>query len=147
MLGKLARWLRMLGYDTAYERNIADPDVVNRVLKEDRWLLARDRYLVKRKTLKDRCTLIRSDYLTDQLRQLRHELQVKLVVDDDTLCRCAECNHLLEMIPPSEAAFRVPRFVAKHFSDFASCPYCGRLYWSGTHWAHFQRQLQHLNNS
>ena len=78
-LRKLAWWLRMLGYDTAYERNIADPEVVNRVLKEDRWLLTRDRYLVKRKTLKDRCTLIHNDYLTDQLRQLRHELQVKFV--------------------------------------------------------------------
>ena len=49
MLGKLARWLRMLGYDTAYERKIDDADVVGRVLREDRWLLTRDRHLVEAK--------------------------------------------------------------------------------------------------
>ncbi len=45
MLGKLARWLRMLGYDTAYERNIDDADVVDRVVNEDRWLLTRTRFV------------------------------------------------------------------------------------------------------
>ena len=135
----------MLGYDTSYERNIDDADVVDRVLKEDRWLLTRDRYLVQRKVLQGRYTLIHSDYITDQLRQLRCELEIKLTVDDDTLCRCAECNHLLEMLPPSQAASRVPRFVARNYTDFASCPDCGRLFWSGTHWAHLLRQLQQLS--
>jgi uncharacterized protein with PIN domain len=144
MLGKLARWLRMLGYDTAYERNIDDADIVDRVLREDRWLLTRDRYLVERKILQGRYTLIHSDYLTDQLRQLQHELLVKLVVDNDTLCRCAECNHPLKMITPQEAAPRVPHFVARHHTEFASCPDCTRVYWPGTHWTHLQQQLQQL---
>jgi uncharacterized protein with PIN domain len=144
MLGKLARWLRVLGYDTAYERNIDDADIVDRVLRENRWLLTRDRYLVERKILQGRYTLIHSDYVTDQLRQLQHVLLVKLVVDDDRLCRCAECNHPLEMVTPQEAAPRVPHFVALQYTEFASCPDCTRVYWPGTHWAHLQQQLQRL---
>src|SRR4030066_1602382 len=74
MLGRLARWLRMLGYDTAYEKVISDEWLIARVLEEQRWLLTRDRYLVQRKTLRDRHTLIVSDHFQDQLRQLRSEL-------------------------------------------------------------------------
>ncbi len=147
MLGKLARWLRLLGYDTAYERNIEDADIVSRVLREDRWLLTRDRYLVERKILQGRYTLIRSDHVNDQLRQLQHEQLVKLIVDNETLCRCPECNRLLEMITPQEAGTRVPHFVARYYTQFALCPHCSRVYWPGTHWAHLQQQLQHLRLS
>ena len=71
MLGRLARWLRMLGYDTAYEKVISDESLIAGVLTEHRWLLTRDRYLVQRKVVRDRQTLIVSDHLQDQLRQLR----------------------------------------------------------------------------
>jgi uncharacterized protein with PIN domain len=144
MLGKLARWLRMLGYNTAYERNIDDADIVDRALRENRWLLTRDRCLVERKILQGRYTLVHSDYLTDQLRQLQHERVVRLVVDSGTHGRCAECNRPLEMITRQEAAPRVPHFVACHYEDFALCPECSRVYWPGTHWAHLQHQLQDL---
>lgn len=144
MLGKLARWLRMLGYDTAYERNINDADIAERVLKEDRWLLTRDRYLVARKALRDRFSLIHSDVVIEQLRQVQHDLQIKLIIDDDTVCRGAACNHPLERITPQEVAPRVPDFVARHYTEFASCPHCTRVYWPGTHWEHFQNQLHHL---
>jgi uncharacterized protein with PIN domain len=63
MLGRLARWLRMLGYDTAYEKVISDEALTARVLTEQRWLLTRDRYLVQRKVLRCRHTLIVSDHL------------------------------------------------------------------------------------
>lgn len=144
MLGKLARWLRMLGYDTAYERKIDDADLVNRVLQENRWLLTRDRYLVGRKILKGRHTLIHSDGFPDQLRQLQHELHIKLIVDADTVCRCAHCNQVLEPIASPQAAPYVPQYVAKHHVNFASCPNCRRLYWDGTHWADLQQRLQQL---
>jgi hypothetical protein len=65
MLGRLARWLRMLGYDTAYEKVISDESLIARVLTEQRWLLTRDRYIVQRKVLRGRHTLIVSDHLQD----------------------------------------------------------------------------------
>lgn len=147
MLGKLARWLRMLGYDTAYERNIADGAIVDRVLHEHRWLLTRDRYLVQRKAVEGCFTLIHGDFVTDQLRQLRTERQIRLTIDDKTLCRCVGCNQILEIIPPSQAGPRVPHFVATHYTHFTGCPNCGRLYWAGTHWAHIQQRLKLMNDA
>ncbi len=61
MLGKLARWLRILGYDTAYERDVSDEELIERVGHEKRWLLTRDRYLAQRRLVRDRLTLLRAD--------------------------------------------------------------------------------------
>ena len=147
MLGKLARWLRILGYDTAYERNMADGAIVDRVLNEHRWLLTRDRFLVQRKAVRDRFTLIRSDIVTEQLRQIRTELGIRLAIDQETVCRCGACNHILENIPPVQAGPRVPPFIAKHHTHFTGCPNCGQLYWAGTHWSHLQQQLKLLSQA
>jgi uncharacterized protein with PIN domain len=147
MLGKLARWLRLLGYDTAYERDIADEAIVDRILNEHRWLLTRDRYLVQRKAVQGRCTLIYSDFLPEQLQQLLTELQVRLVIEEETLGRCAACNGILEIIPPSQAGPRVPYFVGKHHTHFTGCRNCGQLYWPGTHWEQFQQRLKLLNHA
>ena len=147
MLGKLARWLRILGYDAAYERDITDGAIVDRVLHEHRWLLTRDRYLVKRKAVRGRFTLIRSDFVTDQLRQIRTELGISLAIDEGTVCRCVACNHILENIPLAQAGPRVPPFVAEHHTHFTGCPHCGQLYWAGTHWSHLQQQLKLLRQA
>jgi hypothetical protein len=147
MLGRLARWLRMLGYDTAYEKVISDEALVARVLTEQRWLLTRDRYLVQRKVLRDRYTLIVSDHLQDQLRQLRSELHIKLDLRDRTASRCATCDHILLVIPHEKATLTVPAYVASSHSQFVQCPNCGRIYWPGTHWTHMLICLQELRAS
>lgn len=142
MLGRLARWLRMLGYDTAYEKVISDESLIAGVLTEHRWLLTRDRYLVQRKVVRDRQTLIVSDHLQDQLRQLRSELHIKLDLGDRTASRCAACNNILIVIPHEEAALTVPTYVASSHTRFAQCPNCGHIYWPGTHWTHMLTRLQ-----
>jgi uncharacterized protein len=147
MLGRLARSLRMLGYDTAYEKDISDEALIARVLTEHRWLLTRDRYLVQRKVLRDRQTLIVSDYLQDQLRQLRSELHLELNLSDRTASRCAECNSILRLIPHEEAVRTVPAYVANLHPQFVQCPNCGRIYWPGTHWAHMLTRFQELRTS
>ncbi|MDP1948950.1 MAG: Mut7-C RNAse domain-containing protein [Nitrospirota bacterium] len=147
MLGRLVRWLRALGYDTAYEKIISDEALIERVLTEQRWLLTRDRYLVQRKILRDRHTLIGSDHLQDQLRQLRSELHIELVLSDRTASRCAACNDLLIVIPHEEAALTVPAYVANVHPRFVQCPNCGRIYWQGTHWTNMLTSLQELRAS
>lgn len=146
MLGKLARWLRILGYDTAYERAISDEIVVDRTLRESRWLLTRDSYLVKRKALRGRHTLLTSDHPAEQLQQLRRELRIDLTVDASTESRCPICNLILESIPCADAAKLVPAFVASQHDEFSRCANCGRIYWPGTHWVHFLGQLDRLRN-
>jgi len=147
MLGRLARWLRLLGYDTAYEKVISDESLVARVLTEQRWLLTRDSYLVQRKILRGRHTLIVSDHLQDQLRQLRSELHIMFDLGDRTASRCAECNVLLRPIPHAEAAHAVPAYVASQHGTFAQCPRCERIYWPGTHCIHMRALLQELRVS
>jgi len=144
MLGRLARWLRMLGYDTVYEKVISDESLVARVLTEQRWLLTRDRYLVQRNVLRGRQTLIVSDHLQDQLRQLQSELHLDLDLSDKTASRCAACNNILIVIPHEEAALTVPAYVASLHPRFVQCPNCRQIYWPGTHWTHMLSRLQEL---
>ncbi len=144
MLGRLARWLRILGYDTAYERNIPDAVLVERVLLEHRWLLTRDRYLARRRALRGRLTLLRSDYVSEQLRQLMSDRHLDLTLEAKTRCRCAECNLLLESISHEQASKEVPPLVASEHAEFSRCPGCGRIYWPGTHWERIRQQLARL---
>jgi uncharacterized protein with PIN domain len=147
MLGRLARWLRTLGYDTVYEKVISDESLAARVLAEQRWLLTRDRYLVQRNVLRGRHTLIVSDHLQDQLRQLQSELHLDLDLSDKTASRCAACNTILIVIRHEEATLTVPAYVASLHPRFVQCQNCGRIYWPGTHWAHMLARLQELRTS
>jgi len=147
MLGKLARWLRMLGFDTAYVRDIEDTILIERVLQENRWLLTRDGFLVNRKVLRGRHTLLTSDYVSEQLRQLHRELHLDLIVGEKTTCRCPECNQILASTTVEEIRERIPAYVAHHHTKFAWCPSCRRPYWPGRHWKHFLQQLEEIKGS
>lgn len=147
MLGKLARWLRMLGYDTAYKRDIEDSVLIERVLEENRWLLTRDGYLSKRKILRGRHTLIRSDFLQDQLAQLHRELDVDLMVRETTIPRCPECNELLQGTDVEKVRNYVPEYVARTHTEFAWCSQCNRIFWPGSHWKRFLQRLEQIPNS
>ena len=134
MLGRLARWLRILGYDTAYEKVITDEVLIERALREDRWLLTRDGYLAQHKVLRGRHTLIESDDLEAQLRQLHQNLKIDLDMTRQRGYRCADCNVALISISRDDARPLVPPFVAQQYREFLQCPQCRRAFWPGTHW-------------
>ncbi len=144
MLGRLARWLRILGYDTAYEKAITDEVLIERVAREDRWLLTRDRRLTLRKLLRGRHTLIASDLVEGQLRQLHRDLKIDLDITHQRDYRCADCNHQLVVIPREEAVSKVPPLVAEQHHRLMQCGHCGRPYWPGMHWTNIRRQLAQL---
>lgn len=141
MLGRLTRWLRILGYDTAYEKVITDEALVERTVREDRWLLTRDRRLVLRKLLRSRHTLLEADDVDGQLRQLHRDLAIDLDLTHQRAYRCADCNVVLTSISHADAAPLVPPFVAQEHREFLRCPRCGRLFWPGTHRQDFNRRL------
>lgn len=147
MLGKLARWLRILGYHTAYERAITDDELIRRLYEENRWLLTRDRYLARRRILLGRVTLLQSDHVLDQLQKLVSDQHLQLELASDTACRCADCNALLVPIPKEQVLIDVPAGVAQEHNAFAQCPSCGRIFWPGSHWQRLTRDLERLRRS
>jgi uncharacterized protein with PIN domain len=143
-VGRLARWLRALGYDASYHARIGDAELVREAAAESRVLLTRDRDLTKRRVIQTglvRAILIRDDEVTKQLRQVFAELGLEL---KEALTRCIECNSELESRVPSTVAERVPPYVRRTQSRYSECPECGRIYWAGTHWQRMREVLAGL---
>lgn len=128
MLGSLAKWLRLLGYDTAYDNAATDPELARRARAEGRVLITRDGELSARRGL--RTLLIQSEVLEEQVQEVQQALGPP---SDPSLSRCAVCNAALEPASPAEVADRVPPYVLRTQSAFRRCPGCGRIYWPGTH--------------
>ncbi len=128
MLGRLAKWLRLLGYDTAYDNTASDPELAHRARAEGRVLLTRDRELSARRGL--RTLLIQSEVLEEQVREVQDQLGPP---PHPPLSRCAVCNAVLETVSPAEVADHVPPYVLRTQVEFRRCPGCGRVYWPGSH--------------
>jgi len=137
MLGRLARWLRLLGYDTAYENSASDPHLARRARAEGRVLLTRDHDLANRRGL--RTLLIESETLEEQVHEVRDALGPP---PDPALTRCSVCNTTLESVTPEEIAASVPAYVLHTQTNFHRCPGCGRVYWPGTHTQKMNRQME-----
>ena len=134
MLGKLAKWLRILGYDTLYRRDWEDEELLARADAEDRVLLTADREVIQRRR-GNKKVYISAARWPEQLRQLAQALPLKLDMEG-IFTRCIECNVLLEPLPKEGARGRVPPYVFATQEEFGQCPVCGRIYWRGTHFAH-----------
>jgi len=137
MLGRLARWLRALGYDTLYSASFADGYLARIATAEQRILLTRDRELTRRKGLK--AILIESDHIEEQLRQLFQALPLGITYSP--FGRCLKCNAELRLEDRHNLYASVPPYVWQTQEQFRRCPVCGRIYWRGTHW---QRMLERI---
>ena len=141
MLGRLARWLRLLGFDTAYEADIDDGDLVRRAVEQQRIILTRDRRLPEEWRV-DGVLVIRTEAPPDQLREI--EAAVGLAGDARPFTRCSRCNARLHDATPDEVAAAVPPRVLHHHDRFLRCPACRRVYWSGSHVDRIRRTLDRL---
>jgi hypothetical protein len=139
MLGGLARWLRTLGLDVAYDPALDDAELVAKAVEQGRIILTRDKKLTERR-LARRHLLVTSDQVPAQLRQVLAELGIP-VDPERVLSRCLRCNVPLLEIPAEKALARVPPFVARTQQRFRECPTCGRLYWSATHAERMRQRL------
>lgn len=130
MLGRLARWLRVLGYDTFYDIAVADPVLVRLSQDEARLLLTRDRHLL-RELRPANAFEVRQDEPLRQLRDLVQEL--RLPAPAALFTRCLLCNALLRVLERTEAQPLLPAGVRELPGPVRRCPVCGRLYWDGSH--------------
>ncbi|HYM40742.1 MAG TPA: Mut7-C RNAse domain-containing protein [Thermoplasmata archaeon] len=136
MLGTLAKWLRFMGYDTAYPGPLNDTELLVLAEREDRILLTRDKELASRSPDAIR---VRSDDLEEQIREVATRLGLGLV---DPLSRCSLCNTVLVEARADEVGDRVPDGVRARHDKFWRCPSCGKVYWQGSHW---DRMVERLN--
>jgi uncharacterized protein len=135
MLGKLAKWLRMLGYDTVYIPGADDDELVRIAVREDRVLLTRDRRLCERRMVRSRCVFVDWGTTREQLRQVIEASSLK-VTEGALFTRCAVCNGEITPIPKSEVEGRVPPYVFETQTEFGYCGQCDKIYWRGTHVQH-----------
>ncbi|HKV09434.1 MAG TPA: Mut7-C RNAse domain-containing protein [Thermoanaerobaculia bacterium] len=145
MLAALARWLRVLDVDVAYDPALDDPELVERAVAEGRTILTRDRKLTERRLARNHI-LIRSDNVDEQVRQVLEELGIRPDLGR-LLGRCLLCNLPLEAIEAEAARGRVPPYVARTQEEFRACPGCGRIYWRGTHVDRMARRLARMGVS
>jgi len=141
MLGSLARWLRIMGYDTRYFRDREDNEILETSQKEGRVLLTRDRELADRAGVGG--LYVESDDLTEQLRQLSRVFSLQL---DEERTRCTVCNSPLEEVGPEEVAGLVPEGALKNNDRFFRCTGCGKIYWKGSHWTNIRSRLRDIGN-
>jgi uncharacterized protein with PIN domain len=143
-LGRLAKWLRTLGYDTLFLDPIEDGEMVARALKDDRVVLSRDTQLARFKfKLGERLVLIQSDKPLEQVKQVLKHLHLK---PDKTLSfsRCLVCNELLEKAEKEEIKERLYPYVYQTQDHFVRCPQCDRIYWPATHVNRMREKLSEI---
>lgn len=136
MLGKLARWLRVLGWDAEYCKNKSTEELLARATGEDRILLTRKQ--LEHKSL----VFIESEILEEQLDQL--EKLFKVIADARPFTRCIECNRLLEEADKKDVKGRVPFFTYSTQERFYACAGCGKVYWPGSHHRAMLRKVNKL---
>ena len=140
-VGRLVKWLRILGYDAVLSPSLDDRDLVQQALEEGRLLITRDTRLVRRRTVVQgllSAVLIRSDELWQQLRQVIAEVGLHI---NGGFSRCPRCNTALESIVRERVQERVPPHVFHTQQEFQTCHTCNRIYWQGTHWRNIREEL------
>jgi uncharacterized protein with PIN domain len=130
-LGRLARYLRMLGYDASYLKDAPGPDVLRETLRTGRTLLTRRRDLAERPDIES--YLVKSDRVLEQVKEVA--VRFGLEMTHRAMTRCIECNVLLEPVAKVDVLEELPPHVRKTQNIFSRCPECGRIYWPGTHFA------------
>lgn len=138
MLGSLARWLRIMGYDTVYDKSLDDPGIANLARAESRFILTRDRELAK----EPGALMIEADDLDSQLKAIAEKYGLKF---HDDLIRCSSCNGELADLDKAQAKESVPEGAFENNERFWKCSKCGKVYWKGTHWHGIMDRFRRLS--
>jgi uncharacterized protein with PIN domain len=141
MLGRLARWLRVLGFDTAYRADLPGSRLLTLAAREGRIVLTRDARL-RCPRGRTRVLRIRSDRFRDQLRELDREVPLGGVGERPS--RCVECNVEVQLLAPGDVPPSVPEYVRATQHEFQRCPRCRRVYWPATHRTRMDEEIARL---
>jgi len=137
-LGRLARYLRMMGFDVLYKNNFDDDEIIKISLDKKRAILTKDRGILKRSEI-THGYWVRSSKVKEQVVEIIERFDLKKLINEFT--RCIECNSPLESISKNEVINELPPKVSESQESFSVCPSCKKLYWKGTH---HQRMLSFI---
>jgi uncharacterized protein with PIN domain len=141
MCGRLAKWLRILGYDAEFVKDTSRHKLIMKSLSEQRIVLTRDTRLSKKKVYK--LILIKSDKIREQVRQVIKELNLKLQ-KEKFFSICSICNKKVEPVEKEKVKGLVPLYVYQTINKFYQCPECKHVYWQGSHYDLFLKEVEKL---
>jgi len=136
MLGRLAKWMRLLGFDTLYYRNTNGKTIIYHSRKEGRRILTRSKILADKY---DDAILIESEHIMDQLKQI-----TKVADIESPFSRCPVCNIETEEVRKETIKEDVPPYIFEIHNDFKRCPECGRVFWKGTHYERIKKVINEI---
>lgn len=137
--GRLARWLRLMGYDVALAGRLPLSQLYRQAYNEGRIVLTRN-HRVKAGSL-IQVVYVESGLLEAQLRQLIRELGLSV---EEMFTRCDRCNISVEPVEKTQVKDRVPPYVYHTQEEFHQCPSCRRIYWAATHWERARRLFERV---
>jgi uncharacterized protein len=140
-LGKLTKYLRLLGFDTYYHTDYNDKEIIEIALSDKRVILTRDKELLKNKKVTYGYR-IRSQHPVEQLKEiiLRYDLKNHITL----FSRCMECNGLLNHVTKNEILDRLLPKTRQFYRKFKKCSDCNRIYWNGSHYKNMKRHFKIL---
>jgi len=140
-LGKLARYIRLCGFDTLISKEFTDNEIVRISVSEKRIILTRDKQLLKNRLVTHGCW-IRSVHTDEQIIEVFRRFDLKNMIIP--FSRCLECNSLLIDVSKDEIQDRLLPGTRKYYENFKKCPGCDRIYWEGSHFERMKKMLGKL---
>ena len=141
MCGRLAKWLRILGYDTEFFKEHSRSKILMQSLQQQRIILTRDTKLSSKKAYK--ILLIKSDKIRQQIKQVLKELNLK-IDKEKFFTICSICNK--KVLPADKESIKsfVPAYIYETQNEFYQCPQCKRIYWQGSHLELFNKEIEEI---
>ena len=143
-LGRLSKWLRILGFDVAYISRDDITALIIQALRDNRIILTRNTRLLNKLRV-GRAIGIKSDSVSLQLKQVLGDLNIR-VDQQNMFSRCTICNTELSRVDKEKIQGKVPEYVFNTQEEFFSCLACRRIYWAGTHWGNVRRCLEEIRS-
>lgn len=142
-LGRLARYMRMAGFDTLYENDFTNADLIKISLEERRTILTKDREILKRNEV-SHGYWVRNEDAGKQLKELTERFHLQKQIKEFT--RCLGCNSLLAEVEKEKILSRLPPKVKKWHNEFYECPGCKKIYWEGSHFEKMKKIISEIKN-
>ena len=142
MLGKLTRWLRMLGHDVVYTGSMDDKELIQKAKKEQRILLTQDLELYQQAIGRGaEASLVEGKTEAEKLANLAKRFGFKLEIDVK-VSRCPKCNTRIKPISKTDIINKIPKTTSSYYNEFWECPKCEQIYWQGAHWTKIRKTLK-----